>query len=60
MNASPAPVVSTSSSGGIFSAVPRNNLPLSVPIPLAFSLALSCQKICVEKLDYLPFSDKLF
>lgn len=41
MNASPAPVVSTSSSGGIFSAVPRNSLPLSVPIPLAFSLAVS-------------------
>lgn len=49
MNASPAPVVSTSSSGGIFSAVPRNSLPLSVPIPLAFSLAVSCEKICVEK-----------
>lgn len=38
MNASPAPVVSTSSDDGIFSAVPIYNLPLTVPIPSALSL----------------------
>lgn len=37
MKASPAPVVSTSSEGGIFSAVPINNRPLTVPMPLALN-----------------------
>jgi hypothetical protein len=38
MNASPAPVVSTSSPGGITSAVPRSNLPLIEPTPSAIIL----------------------
>lgn len=39
MNESPAPVVSTSSEGGIFSAVPKSILPVTVPIPLACNFA---------------------
>lgn len=35
MNASPAPVVSISSEGGITSAVPISSLPLTAPIPSA-------------------------
>ena len=41
MNASPAPVVSTSSEPGIFSAVPKNSLPQTVPTPLACNLVMS-------------------
>lgn len=53
MNASPAPVVSRSSSGGIFSAVPSNNLPLTVPIPSAFNFVISCTKNVCEWFDCL-------
>ena len=35
INASPAPVVSISSDGGTFSAVPTYNFPKTVPIPSA-------------------------
>ena len=38
INASPAPVVSISSDGGIFSAVPTYNLPYMDPIPSALNL----------------------
>lgn len=37
INASPAPVVSISSDGGIFSAVPIYNLPHTHPIPSALN-----------------------
>jgi hypothetical protein len=43
INASPAPVVSISSEGGIFSAVPASNLPLIAPIPSALILRSDCQ-----------------
>lgn len=38
-NASPAPVVSISSDGGIFSDVPKYNLPHTDPIPSALNFA---------------------
>ena len=37
VNASPAPVVSISSDGGIFSVVPKYNLPHTDPIPSAIN-----------------------
>jgi len=37
VNASPAPVVSISSDGEIFSAVPKYNLPHTDPIPSALN-----------------------
>lgn len=37
INASPAPVVSMSSEGGIISDVPTSNLPHTVPTPSALS-----------------------
>lgn len=42
-NASPAPVVSTSSDGGIFSHVPKYNLPHNDPIPSALNFVTDCK-----------------
>lgn len=45
MNASPAPVVSISSSGGIFSAVAKSDLPCTVPITCFSNRTKHCKEI---------------
>ena len=52
MNASPAPVVSTSSPGGITSAVPRSNLPLIEPTPSPLILKFGWKKQKHKEMDW--------
>lgn len=57
INASPAPVVSISSDGGMLSAVPMYNFPLTVPIPSAFNFATDWangKKIMTKKVEEKP------
>lgn len=49
MNASPAPVVSMSSSEGIASAVPKSNLPLMEPTPSALILKFDYRSRQIRK-----------